>query len=348
MLQQYRICKDDHMICKHCGSECPDGNIFCDVCGQELEPSVLPDNIDAQGRIINDKKAPTKNDKHDKTEKPEKPPKREKPRLREKIRLTEGQKAERAKALRGLGAVIIVIAIIVAAILIVGLINANKGYNYAIKIPVGRNVDYAQSETGLKFAKRSENGMINTMSDFDYICISEEKVRVSGSEQPKWAILLTTDSEDIITDVEFYDFTQLKLNWKGNKSDAMLTETDLTYGMSIKNVNKTLGLKPYYIKRSVSNDSIYCYRYYFTDTKVGYDRAFNYYVDFSETELTVRSVSYSEIEYAKVILNVTTNMPVHEDDKATTADDTDETSEESGEDDSSSEEDTEGGDDTTE
>ena len=65
-----------------------------------------------------------------------------------------------------------------------------------------------------------------------------------------------------------------------------------------------MGMKPYYIKRSVSNDSIYCYRYYFTDPDAGYDRAFNYYVDFSETELSVRSIHYNEIEYSRVILNV--------------------------------------------
>ena len=73
--------------------------------------------------------------------------------------------------------------------------------------------------------------------------------------------------------------------------------------MSIKNVNKTLGLKPYYIKRSVSNDSLYCYRYYFTDPNAGYDRAYNYYVEFSDIELAVRNVSYSEINYAQTILS---------------------------------------------
>ena len=43
------------MICKHCGSECPDGNIFCEVCGKELDPAVLPENIDSKGRINNEK-----------------------------------------------------------------------------------------------------------------------------------------------------------------------------------------------------------------------------------------------------------------------------------------------------
>ncbi|MBQ7990641.1 MAG: zinc ribbon domain-containing protein [Oscillospiraceae bacterium] len=295
------------MICKNCGTECPDGNLFCDKCGAELETSVLPDNIDSKGRIITGKKgkekaAPDDGDK----------PKREKAHKREKIQLTEGQKAARRKTLRGIGIAAAVIVVVVVIAVVVNLINANKGYTYATKVPVGRNVDYARSETGLDFVKRSDNGMINSMTDFDYICISDKKVRISGSEQPEWAIFLTTDSEDMITDVEFYDFTQLKLNWKGNKSDAMLTENDLTYGMSIKNVNKTLGLKPYYLKRSVSNDSVYCYRYYYTDEEAGYDRAYNYYVDFSETELQVRSVSYCEIEYAKVILNVNTNMPVLE------------------------------------
>ena len=287
------------MICKNCGSECPDGNIFCEKCGAELESSVLPENIDSKGRIVNES---AKN----KQSKPKAAPKHE------KIHLTEGQKAARKKALKTGGIVAAVIVVIVLFMLIVNLVNSSKGYAYATKISLGRNVEYAESETGLKFSKKSENGMINSMAGFDYIYISDEKVRVSGSEQPKWAILLNVDKDEMITDVQFYDFTQLKLNWKGNKTDSKLTEESLTYGMSIKSVNKTLGLKPYYLKRSVSNDSVYCYRYYFTDPDAGYDRAFNYYVDFSETELTVRSISYSEIEYAKTILDVTTNMPVPE------------------------------------
>lgn len=62
-------------------------------------------------------------------------------------------------------------------------------------------------------------------------------------------------------------------------------------------------MSPYYIKRHVSNDSIYCYRYYFTDESAGYDRAFNYYVGFSDTDNSVKSVSYREIDYARIILN---------------------------------------------
>ncbi|MBQ5311566.1 MAG: zinc ribbon domain-containing protein, partial [Oscillospiraceae bacterium] len=274
------------MICKHCGSECPDGNIFCEVCGKELDPAVLPENIDSKGRINNDK-----------TEKKKKP-------AREKVHLTEGQKAARKKTLRWLGIGAGVVVIVVALMLVISFISSSNGYSTAVKISLGRNIEYAKSETGLDFAEKSSNGMINSMADFDYIYASEDKTRVNGSEYPKWIILLNTDNEGMISDVEFYDFTQLKNNWMGKKTAAQLTENDLTFGMSIKNVNKTIGMKPYYIKRSVSNDSVYCYRYYCTDPDEGYDRAFNYYVDFSETEKTVRTIHYNEIEYSRIILNV--------------------------------------------
>ena len=39
------------IICKKCGSECPDGNIFCEKCGAELETPVLPENVDSKGRM---------------------------------------------------------------------------------------------------------------------------------------------------------------------------------------------------------------------------------------------------------------------------------------------------------
>lgn len=305
------------MICKHCGSECPDGNIFCEVCGKELDPAVLPDNIDSKGRIKN-----------------EKPEKKKKP-AREKVHLTEGQKAARKKTIKMLCIAAVVIAVIILGVFLYSLITSTKGYNTAVKISLGRNVEYAQSETGLTFEKKSSNGMINSMADFDYIYTSDEKTRINGSEHPKWVIMLSTDGEGMITDVEFYDFTQLRNNWMGKKAAAMLTENDLTFGMSIKNVNKTIGMKPYYIKRSVSNDSVYCYRYFFTDSDAGYDRAYNYYVDFSETEKSVRTIYYKEIEYSRVILNVgdaSSNTSVASEETEETPDGEDETSEDTGED----------------
>lgn len=278
------------MICKKCGSECPDGNIFCETCGAELDAPVLPENIDDKGRV---KKQKVKKAKEPKPEKVKK----------EKKQRTAEEKAAFGRKMKGVGICLIVIAAIVLAVWIVSITGDNKGYNAAQSIPLGRNVEYASSETELVFEKKSSNGMINSMTDFDYICISDDTVKVSGSEQPKWAIMLTVGEDDIITDVEYYDFKQLKLNWKGRKMADILTQESLEYGMSIRNVNKTLGLKPYYIKRSVSNDSVYCYRYYFTDPDAGYDRAFNYYVEFSDIEMSVRNVHYSEINYAGTILN---------------------------------------------
>ncbi len=278
------------LICKKCGSECPDGNIFCEACGAELDAPVLPENIDDKGRVKN--KKPKK----------EKAAKEKKPKPEKKQRSPE-EKAALAKKLKLGGICLLVIAVIVLIVVLVNIFGGNEGYNAAQSIPLGRNIEYAQSETGLTFTEKSTNGMINNMCDFDYICISDKTTKVSGSEQPQWVIMLTVDSDDMITDVEYYDFRQLKLNWKGRKMAEKLDQNTLEYGMSIKNVNKTLGLKPYYIKRSVSNDSLYCYRYYFTDPNAGYDRAYNYYVEFSDIELAVRNVSYSEINYAQTILS---------------------------------------------
>ena len=284
------------IICKKCGSECPDGNIFCEKCGAELETPVLPENVDSKGRMkmkdgkwVKDKKDSKKKAKAEKPAK--KPP-------------TEEQLAARSRLVKIICAAAAVIIVIVLIAAIYSFVNSNKGYTAAAAIPVGRSVDFAESETHLDFVEQSSNGFINSMGDFDYICISEDNVRVSGSPQPKWVIMLQVDENELITEVEYYDFTQLKLNWKGRKMAEKLTEDNLVYGMGIKNVNKTLGLKPYYIKRSVSNDSIYCYRYYYTDTEAGFDRAYNYYVDFSDIEQTVRTVHYREIEYARTIFNV--------------------------------------------
>ncbi len=274
-------------ICKKCGTECHDGNIFCEKCGAELDIDILPDNIDDKGNV--------------KTTKPKEAPKPRAP--KEKIKLTEAQREARLRTIRGCVIVLAAVAIIALVAFLISFIGNSKGYNAALKVPLGRNVEFAQSETGLTFSSKSSNGMINSMADFDYVCVSEKNVKVNGSEQPEWAIMLTVDDQGMISTVEYYDFTQLKLNWQGRKMAEMLTDQSLTYGMSIKNVNKTLGMSPYYIKRNVSNDSIYCYRYHFTDETAGYDRAYNYYVGFSDTDMSVKSVSFREIDYARVILN---------------------------------------------
>ncbi len=275
------------MICKKCGSECPDGNIFCEACGAELEAPVLPDNVDDKGRMKKQAKP-----KKEKAPKPKK----------EKKQRTPEEKAAFKKKIKAAGICLALIAAVVIIVILVQLFGSSDGYNAAQSIPVGRNVAYAESETGLTFSEKSANGMINNMTSFDYICISEKTTKVSGSEQPQWVILLTVGEDDLITAVEYYDFTQLKLNWKGRKMADMLDQNSLEYGMSIKNVNKKLGLKPYYIKRTISNDSTYCYRYYFTDPEQGYDRSYNYFVEFSDVEMAVKNVSYREINYAATIL----------------------------------------------
>lgn len=283
------------MKCQKCGTECPDGNLFCEACGAELETPVLPENIDEKGRVKKIKRPrPAKAAKA----RPEKTAS-----AKERRVLTPEEREKRASKVKAVFIGIGVIAVVVLVVVISHIIEQSKGLSAAQSIPLGRNVPYAVSETGLEFTEKSANGLINSICDFDYICISEDTVKVNGSEQPRWAIMLTVDGEDIITAVEYYDFKQLKLNWKGRLMPEMLTQESLEYGMSIRNVNKTLGLRPYYVRRSVSNDSVYCYRYYCSDAEEGYDRVFNYYVEFSDIELAVKGIRSSEINYANAIFN---------------------------------------------
>ena len=156
---------------------------------------------------------------------------KEEPKHEKKQRSPE-EKAALAKKLKLGGICLLVIAVIVLIVVLVNIFSGNEGYNAAQSIPLGRNVEYAQSETSLTFTEKSTNGMINNMCDFDYICISDKTTTVSGSEQPQWVIMLTVDSDDMITDVEYYDFRQLKLNWKGRKMAEKLDQNTLEYGTS--------------------------------------------------------------------------------------------------------------------
>lgn len=318
------------MMCDNCGRECADGNIFCEHCGASLEGPVLPENVDEKGRV---KKQPKP--------KKVKAPKEAKPKKEKKVRTEEEKEAFRKKA--KLCCTLAVIAVIIIVIVkLVSAAGAAKGYNAFQKIPLGRTVDYAESETKLEFNDHSTNHMINKMSDFDYIVVCDKTVKVSGVELPKWAIMVTVGEDDIIVQAEYYDFTQLKLNWKGRKTDEKLDQDDLEYGIKIKEINKNLGMKPYYIKRSVTNDSVYCYRYYYTNSSTGADEVYNYYVEFSDVENTVRNIHFSEINYGAVILNANSGSPIFEEEPKTEdsdSDGSDDEDDESSDEDSSDEDD---------
>ncbi len=288
------------ITCKVCGTECADGQIFCEKCGGELEVSVLPENVDEQGRL---NYKPSKKEKREEAKKEKEATSNRDPRVRK----TPEEKIAMKRKFYAVVTVLVLIAAVVIVMLIMASVEAKKGLKAAQNVPLGRNIEYAISETGLDFTVKSGNGIVDNMASFDYICISEDTVKVSGTEQPEWVVMLYIGDDDLISTVEYYDFSQLKLNWKGRKMASMLDENSVSYGMPIKSVTKQLGIKPYYISRNVNNDCVYCYRYYYYDEENYCDRAFNYYVEFSETENTVRNVYYEEIDYAGVILSARQN-----------------------------------------
>lgn len=287
------------MKCKKCGTVCNDGNIFCENCGAELEVPVLPENVDEMGRVNGaDKKSKRKEKSKQSGAEPK--PKKQKTPKKEK---TEEEKEAFRKKLKGAGICLVIIAVICIIIWAISYSEANKGLKAAESIPLGRNVEYAAAESGLEFSEKCGNGIVNSMGGFDYICVSDKNVKVCGSEQPEWAVMLKVGADGLISDVEYYDFSQLKLNWKGRKNSEKLDQNSLDFGMNIKNVSKTLGFKPYYIRRNVSNEAVYCYRYYYFDETIGCDRAFNYYVEYTDVDNSVKNVHYDEIDYAGVILS---------------------------------------------
>lgn len=284
------------MKCPECGKELKENAVFCGSCGAEIICNDTTNTTDgketektaeAKKNANAAEKQQVNNNKNNKTDKK-----------------SGGKKVKPKTVLKIAGVIAALILIIIIIVCVSASIKASKGRKIFDSVPLGRDIDIIESDTGVAFisGESSEYGALNHIVDYDYICESEDSVTVSGIKVPEWAVLLRKGTDDTITEAVLYNFNNIKHNWMGEKTASEIKTTVIEYGMSAKSAERTLGLKPYTIVRESSeNTTTYVYRYHYTDEESGNTVVKNFYVVVDDVDNQVVDVCDEKLDYLALI-----------------------------------------------
>jgi hypothetical protein len=262
------------MVCPKCKTEITEDTDFCVICGAKLTDAI-PDESDAV--------------------EPRRPKKRE---LRKILR------HNLAKKLKIAGAAAALIAIAIVIIIIVSSLRAAEGRKLFDSVPLGRNIEIVNSETGTTFYRNSVNKIMNEIGTFSYIYEAEEMITVDGIKLPEFAILLAADSSGKIYKVTFYDFTALGNSWKGERKSALPDTEAVEYGSKISDAQKILGLEPYAIVSTLDDNTQKLIYRTQTEDEYGNTRVYNINLFVNEADEMVKDISVTESEYVAFYFSV--------------------------------------------
>ncbi len=275
------------MKCQNCGAELEADAVFCTNCGEEILGEIVPDEVKPAAEKDSVKKETPK-----------------KKRVKKELTAAE-KKAKRLLVLKIAGAVVILIVIAIVAVNIALSVKAAKGRKLFDKVPLGRDIAIVESDTEVKFNGKDSSafGVLDYITDYDYICESEDSVEVGGLLVPEWAVALRTASDGSVNEAVLYNFNAINHNWMGEKTATEIDVSVIKFGEKIKSAERALGLKPYtIIKESASNTSVYVYRYHFTDSETGNTIVNNLYITVDDVEGEVTLAENKQVDYMKLIL----------------------------------------------
>jgi hypothetical protein len=266
------------MVCPKCGSEITEDTDFCGICGAKL--------ADFADQIAEQKESEEHRRPHSKHER--------RRALRAKI-------INRAKLVLG---ILAVIAVVVAAVLIFDSLKKSEGERIFENVPLGRTVDIADKDTGVKFDIYSAYPVLTNISSYSYVSESERSVSVEGIKLPEWAVLLTKNTQNNISKVTYYEFASLKSSWKGNTLSEKINTDVIEYGQTIADVEKEIGLKPYVMISMLDNNTTECVFRYNTQNEAGDNVVYNLSVFIDDADDTVKYFSMIEKDYIGFFLSV--------------------------------------------
>jgi hypothetical protein len=262
------------MVCPKCKSEITEDTDFCGICGAKLTDGVFDE------------------------------PEMSETGHRHKRELHKQSRHNFIKKLKIAGIAALGVAAAVVIIIVVSSIRTSEGRRISDNVPLGRNIDIVNSDTGALFIRTAQNSFLPQISTFSYILEAEETLTVDGIKLPEWAIMLSADSSDNIYKVTYYDFSALGKSWKGAKKTIPPDTDAVEYGSKIADAQRVLGLRPYAIVTTRDdNTQKLVYRCHAEDDN-GNTRVYNINLFVNEADGTVKDVSMTEAEYIPFFFSV--------------------------------------------
>lgn len=284
------------MRCPECGGEINENDVLCPGCGAELfgVPAEFADTdmteADVETGTGIKKKRKSKN--------------------KDKKAAAQNGKSQKQKLIVGVRIAIIAVMAALIVILIFAAadsVSLSRGKKIFDKVPLGRTVDMIEADAGADFleGRASAYGAVNRVSEYKYICESENEVYVDGVRLPEWAVLLNADGSGSVNEAILYNFSVLKHGWMGARTAGRIEPSTVEFGMTAKAAERALGLKPYSIKKeSTENTSIYVYRYNYADSESGNTSVRNFFVEVSDVDGKVKSAYDEDLDYFGLMLAV--------------------------------------------
>ncbi|MDR0992740.1 MAG: zinc ribbon domain-containing protein [Ruminococcus sp.] len=262
------------MVCPKCKSEITEDTDFCGICGAKLIDGVFDESESAEPR------------RHNKRE------------------LHKKSRHNLIKKLKIAGVAAAVLAVAVGIIVVVSSLRTSEGRKIADNVPLGRNIEIVNSDTGVMFDRYSRNTIMPEIGTFSYIYESEENLSVDGIKLPEWAVMISANTSGNIYKKTYYDFTVLGNSWKGTKKSAAPDTETIEYGSRVSDAQKILGLKPYAVVTTLDdNTQKLIYRTHAEDEN-GNVRVYNINLFVNEADGTVKDVSVSESDYVSFYFSV--------------------------------------------
>lgn len=244
------------MKCPNCDKTIPEGSKICDNCGVDIT------------------KIPGYEEEHTETAKPKK----------RKINFSD----------KGIKIAIIVVAALIVAIVVLVIIllfGKSEGEKTADLLfsNIGSSVARAEDETGIPLNLESRFDYLSEYREFQFVSESDKTVVVNGMHLPEWAIYISHDDNQKISEVAYCNYSMLSANSKGVKLSEPIAESTVDYAMKMKDVKKAMPIEPIAIVQNDKELTVYYYRYYTIDkttkNEVGYLITIEYYLGDQVTKI---------------------------------------------------------------
>jgi hypothetical protein len=262
------------MVCPKCKTEITEDTDFCVICGAKLT-DLAPDESETVETHPRKKRELHKLNRHN---------------LIKKLKIA-------AVVAAGL-------AIAVVIIIVVSSLRTSEGRRIAENVPLGRNIEIVNSDTGVTFTRNAINKVMPEIGTFSYIHEAEGMITVDGIKLPDWCIMLSENGEGLIYKVTYYDFNVLGKSWKGQQSATLPDIEAVEYGSKIADAQKILGLRPYaVVTTNDDNTQKLVYRTHCED-EFGNVRVYNINLFVNEADGTVKDISMTESDYISFYFSV--------------------------------------------